>query len=306
MRRFTLIALATLAASAAGCQESGFDERRETERPLKVQHALGESKVPGQAKRAITLTVDALDDALAVGVRPLRAAVRGGRVPAYLRSRARGVQIVPPVTELDVEAIDAAQPDLILASAAHQSHLYNRLRRIAPTVMTENGGVEWKLDLRLHGEALGRTNDAEDLLTDYDRRAARVRRELGSEPRRTEVSVVQVTRRGLRAAGLASFPGSVLGDLDLSRPPAQDRPRPSEIVPPERMSSVDGDLLLVSVARGAGEALRRLEATPEWRRLRAVRARRVARVEGGTWWSGGGILAARAALRDIERALDRR
>jgi hypothetical protein len=27
------------------------------------------------------------------------------------------------------------------------------------------------------------------------------------------------------------------------------------------------------------------------------------RVDGGTWWSGGGILAARAALRDLERAL---
>ena len=37
-------------------------------------------------------------------------------------------------------------------------------------------GDDWKLNLRLHGEALGRTNDAEKLLIDWDNRAARVRK----------------------------------------------------------------------------------------------------------------------------------
>ena len=36
--------------------------------------------------------------------------------------------------------------------------------------MTEGGGGQWKLNVRLVGEALGRTNDAEQLLIDYDRR----------------------------------------------------------------------------------------------------------------------------------------
>jgi hypothetical protein len=29
-------------------------------------------------------------------------------------------------------------------------------------------------------------------------------------------------------------------------------------------------------------------------------------VDAGTWWSGGGILAARAAMRDVARVFDRR
>ena len=37
-------------------------------------------------------------------------------------------------------------------------------------------GDDWKLNLRLHGEALGRTNDAEKLLIDWDNRAAKVRK----------------------------------------------------------------------------------------------------------------------------------
>jgi iron complex transport system substrate-binding protein len=303
--RLTLILLAALVAAATGCQESGFDERRETARPLKVQHALGEAKVPGNAERPMTLTTDALDDTLALGVRPVRAAVPGGRLPAYLRAPARGVEVVPAVTRLDLAAIDAAQPDVILGSAAAQRGLYNALRQIAPTVMTDTGGVQWKLNTRLYGEALGRTNDAERLLIDYDRRSARLDRRLGERAADTEVSVVLVTPREVRMAGLESFPGSVLGDLGLPRPPAQDGSRDYETVAAEQIPAIDGDLLLLSVAPGADGALRRLEARPEWRRLRVVRSGRVVRVDAGTWWSGGGILAARAAMRDVERVIPR-
>jgi iron complex transport system substrate-binding protein len=305
VRRLTLVFLAALVAVAAGCQESGFDERRETARPLKVQHALGEAKVPGQADRPMTLTTDALDDTLALGVRPVGAALPGGRLPAYLRSRARGVEVVPPVTAQDMAAIKAARPDVILGSAADQKGLYNRLRLIAPTVMTETAGVQWKLNTRLHGEALGRTNDAESLLIDYDRRSARVGRGLGEGRADTEVSVVLVTPGEVRMAGDESFPGSVLGDLGLSRPPAQQGSREYETVSREQIPAIDGDLMLFSVAPGAGDALRRLEATPEWRRLGVVRAGRVVRVDAATWWSGGGILASRAAMRDVERAFRR-
>ena len=53
MRVRILIALA-LAGALAGCQESGFDESKETQRPLKVQDAmnpLNGTKVPGVAER---------------------------------------------------------------------------------------------------------------------------------------------------------------------------------------------------------------------------------------------------------------
>jgi iron complex transport system substrate-binding protein len=303
VRGITLTLLAGLAVLALGCQESGFDERKETARPLKVQHAMGETKVPGQAKHPVTLTTDALDDTLALGVRPRSAALPGSRLPGYLRSRARGVEATPAATRFHLAAVKAANPDVILGSKEKQRALYRRLKRIAPTVMSEGGGGQWKLNLRLHGEALGRTNDAEQLLTDWDRRTARLRRSLGGRGAKTEVSVVRVLPGGLRTAALDSFAGKVLADAGLARPPSQDQPGESQPASLDRPGSLDGDVVLLSAAPGAQDGLRRLESDPRWQRLRAARSGRVVRVEDDVWWAPGGVLAARAALHDLERAL---
>jgi iron complex transport system substrate-binding protein len=294
------------AALALGCQESGFDESKETVRPLKVQHAMGDlggTKVPGQAERPMTMTADALGDTLALGVRPVRAALPGARVPAYMRSKAAGIEVVPPVTRAELPAVEAAKPDVILGSEERQGRLYRALSKIAPTIMSEGGGAAWELTVRLHGEALGRTNDAERLLIDWDRRVATARSQLGRDVDETEVSVVLVTRAGILMAGAESFPGKVLSDVGLARPPSQDGIREQETVAPEQIPALDGDVILLSVAPGAEANATRLEDGDRWKRLRAVRSGAVQRVDAGTWWTGGGILAARAALEDLKRVL---
>jgi iron complex transport system substrate-binding protein len=248
VRARLLIALA-LAALLAGCQESGFDESRETQRPLKVQHALDMltgTKVPGVAERPMALSVDALGDTLALGVEPVRAALPGGELPGFLRSDAAGVEIVAPLTELDLAATEAADPDVILGVARDYRDMYKELSRIAPTVMSD--GENWKLDLRLHGEALGRTNDAEQLLIDWDDRVARVKEAVGER----DVSVVLSARDGELETGPTSFAGSILADAGVE-------------------PGSGGDVVL--------------------------------RIQGGPEWSGGGLMAARAALAALEREL---
>jgi iron complex transport system substrate-binding protein len=169
VRARILIALA-LVGALAGCQESGFDESKETQRPLKVQDAmnpLNGTKVPGQAERPATLTADTTGDTLALKVEPVLAA----RVPPYMRDDAQGVRIV---RASDLSAVRAGTPDVILGAKELDADAYDDLSKIAPTILSE--GDDWKLNLRLHGEALGRTNEAEELLIDWDNRLAKVKR----------------------------------------------------------------------------------------------------------------------------------
>lgn len=198
MRVVTLAPLAACVAVALGCQESGFDEREETARPLKVQHVLGESKVPGQAEAPATLSLEALDDTLALGPAPVAATVPGGELPAYLREPGAEVEL------LRAGALPPPDADVIVASAPLPRTRFAELGAIAPTVVIDRGGATWKLNVRLVGEALGRTNAAEALLSDYDERVARVRASL---PRDAGVA--------LNGAGPDSFAATVLADAGV-------------------------------------------------------------------------------------------
>ena len=237
MRLRILIAVA-LVGALAGCQESGFDESRETQRPLKVQDAMNPltgTKVPGQAERPATLTADALGDTLALGITPVVAS----EVPDYIRAEARGVRVVK---DTDLSGIRAATPDVILGTKEGQGDEYGELSKIAPTIMTDDD--DWKLNLREHGESLGRTNDAEELLTDWDNRLAKVKNSLGDR----KISVV--------LGG-----GRQLGPV--------------------------GQMVVDDVGIGTGSS------GVEVIRLRPAEE----------WVGSGGLLAARAALEDVAKAL---
>jgi ABC-type Fe3+-hydroxamate transport system substrate-binding protein len=234
--RIRFLCLAVLgAATALGCQESGFDEAKETARPLKVQHVLGESKVPGQAEAPATLSVETLDDTLALGLEPVAARVPGRRLPGYLRGPAAGVPL------LAGNELPPGKADVILASAPESVAEFKKLSAVAPTVVIDRGGVHWKLNLRLAGEGLGRTNDAEALLTAYDKRVAKTRRSLPADA---------------EAAG--SFPR---------------------------------DSFAAAVLADAG--------VKQVRRSAPV-------LDSPVWDSPGGVLAARAALADLQRVLGAR
>jgi ABC-type Fe3+-hydroxamate transport system substrate-binding protein len=280
--RGALLALlaAAAAVTVAGCQESGFDESKETVRPLKVQHVLGETKVPGQAKDPLTLTLDSLDDTLALKVHPARAAVPGERLPEYLRARGAGVPLMRPVGATDLAAVEAVHPDLILGAAgtdgrSGQGHLYDRLSRIAPTVMIALGGGQWKLNVRQVGEALGRTNDSEQLLIDYDREAALARRAIaaadGGGSAKPRVAVALATADGIRFAKRNSFAGTILADAGVK----------------QVHTAAGADVTLLARAPGATGHV----------------DGRVVRIDAALWLGPGGSLAAKAALNDLRQAL---
>jgi iron complex transport system substrate-binding protein len=285
LARFALLAFA--AVGFAGCQESGFDESKETVRPLKVQHVLGETKVPGQARHPMTLTQDTLDDTLALKVRPARAALPGARLPDYLRAAGRGISTMRPVTAGELAAVEAVHPDLILGDSSSDGKggdgpLYDRLSRIAPTVMIATGSDQWRLNVRLVGEALGRTNDAERLLIDYDREAFLARKAIkaerggvaGSAARKPRVAVALVTASGTRFAPQRSFAGTLLADAGVK----------------QVRNASDADVTLVSRLPNA-------KAPADGLGDRKVE------VSAALWWGPGGSLAAKAALAELVAAL---
>jgi ABC-type Fe3+-hydroxamate transport system substrate-binding protein len=203
-----LVALLLVGCSLVEDQPTNPDKKR----PLKVQHARGETRVPFLSDRSATVDPAALETALALGVKPLGATSwsRDGRQPAYLRPATRGVEPLGYAPRPDLETLQRLDPDVIIGNDLFQKRLYDRFSEIAPTVYSGIPLKDWKGDVRFFGEALGRSDQGEELLIDWDRRVARTKRAIGGHP----PDVVRLPP-DLRAYLDRSFVDSVLADVGI-------------------------------------------------------------------------------------------
>ena len=99
----------------------------DVERTLSTK--FGDVTLSGDPQRVVVLEDEALDTALALGLKPVATlATRGGSgVPAYLQERVGDIKIVGSIREPNLEAVFAVKPDLIIASSNLDKSLYEKL-----------------------------------------------------------------------------------------------------------------------------------------------------------------------------------
>ncbi|WP_319458500.1 iron-siderophore ABC transporter substrate-binding protein [Micromonospora sp. RTP1Z1] len=312
MRRLAaaLTAALTLGVGLTACGESDPAPGAATGETREITHAMGVTKVPADPQRVVVLDTDKIDTALSLGVTPVGAATAGEARswPTYFGAeKLAGIKEVGVLTEPDLEAITALKPDLILGSKFRQEKFYDELSAIAPTVFTEKVGITWKENLLLDGQALGREQQARDLLTRYEKRARDFGAKLGDAAAR-EISIVRFIPGNIRVYGPDSFSGIVVGDTGLGRPARQrldgKEDKRFDLVSPERISEVDGDVIFVT-AYGEKAAAEQTKTTGGtlWQGLSAVKAARAYVVSDETWMTGIGVTAANKILDDLEKHL---
>jgi|SRR5699024_4470989 len=272
-----------------------------------VETVNGLISVSTQPERVVVLDEGALDTALSVGVTPIAAlASRGGSdIAQYLQDHVtEPIAIVGTVREPNLEAIYRLRPDLILASSETNDALYQKLSRIAPTIVppAESTFADWKVNVRLFAQALNKKEAIEEKLADIDAQLDMINRQNSDIP--TSVAVVRWNPQGpvlmsgqlftgqlIRAAGFATLP---LADELTQRPH-------SDTLSLENLAQIDADwLLLASLNDDGQKALINAQEQAAFRRLEAVQNDQVTIVDGQVWSSGYGPLAAEAIIRDLE------
>jgi iron complex transport system substrate-binding protein len=196
-----------------------------------------------------------------------------------------GLETRPYGSELDVEAVAALEPDVILGvSIPTTVAVEDQLRDIAPTtVLDYTAGWEEQLDTA--AAALGREDDAErvrDRVAEHTDELAGELRDAGLTD--TVVSVVG-DNGGFFSPPTTTALGSALDSVGLARPPAQqqagDAASPFVVFGAEALADHDGEhLFLLS---GGPYLTEGLTGSPLWPGLRAVAAGTVAEVSGEMW-----------------------
>ncbi|MEM7649660.1 MAG: iron-siderophore ABC transporter substrate-binding protein, partial [Cyanobacteria bacterium P01_A01_bin.70] len=245
-RRFTLLmGMATLVA-ACGSGHSPQTETAASRADQVVPHAFGEIAIPANPARIIVLGYTLVETVVALGVQPIGAPGIILNEMTYLELDQEAIADVGTPERPNLERITALNPDLILTTQQLVGESYPLLSQIAPTVVFDvDERLEWRSLTRLCGEALGKQDVAAKLSADYEAKLAQLKSQAPQNPEAITASIVFLTPGRIRTMGKATFPGTVLADAELSRPPSQAAGPGLMNISLEALDEIDGDVLFI-------------------------------------------------------------
>jgi iron complex transport system substrate-binding protein len=291
------------AAPSALAEGMGSDVSKDGTFPRTVKHYKGSTALKAAPTRIAVLSTGQLDDLLSLGIVPTATtrATNAGLVPNYLATafpqyKAKLAAMTDAGTRQapNLETLAAAKPDLILANDS-LGDLYPKLSKIAPTVVTGGNGINWKRDLLLVGAAVGKGQQAQQLVDGIAADAAARGKGVSAV-----VSMVRFTPDRIRMFGVSSFTGSIAVDMGLARPESQQFKAISEDIGAESIDKADGDWIFYSVQGDPGKTdAASVLAGPLWKSMKAVQAGHAIKVDDDPWYLNAGPAAARLVVQQL-------
>jgi len=262
-----------------------------------VEHYGGETCVPNQFKRLITLDSVSFANALALGVQPV------GTVSTdfsrHLQNYSKDVTNIGQGGEPNLEAVLALNPDLIIGSEYYQS-IYKQTQQIAPTLLLEfEHSGRWKEIFRRYGEALDRVAKAEAVMAKYKQRVEALKSAIETEySQPPTISIIRIYPDGISLYLRDSFPGIILADAGLPRPPSQNLTATEaentfnnpiqKMISRELIPQADADVIFIwGEFEGDERAREQLKISPLWDQLEAVQNGQVYTVPESYWFFPG-------------------
>ncbi|WP_026757643.1 ABC transporter substrate-binding protein [Sediminimonas qiaohouensis] len=236
--------------------------------PVRIDHAFGTATIPDRPTRVVSLSFIGHDFLLALGVKPYALRKWYGNHPhgvwPWAQEALGDAEPIVMQGEIDIEAIAAMKPDLIVGQWSGMSQNdYRLLSRIAPTIAhrAEWGsyGAPWQGMLRTLGAVTGRPNRAEAEIARLEARIARIR---AAHPDWQGASAAMVWAGSTGAYTSRDIRGRLLRDLGFTVPAAIDARgslnRAYVQIPPEDLSPIDVDALIWLDAGGSVDRLNNL------------------------------------------------
>jgi len=278
-----------------------------------VKHTMGETCVPINPQRIVTFSLPTLGNALTLGVKPLGSTfIDMLGEDTYLEGKVDSIQSLG-ISSPNLEKILLIKPDIIIGWNAERQ-FYPLLSKIAPTVLFNfQADKNWRDLFDFVTQILGKQEAAQQAWEHYNQRVKQLKVALGvgaASPQENryqnkEISLVFIAPGVIFSEGRNSFPDSILRDVGLQRPKAQNAIAPHTQIyfSLEELAKADGDIMFVGTLNDDSQKfLEELKQKPLWKKLRAVQYNRVYPINYLTWRAGN-LLAADAVIDDLYKYL---
>ncbi len=311
-RREFLIGVGLIAlAPACGSGGEGGESEPSGE-TRSVEDFYGSVEVPDEPGRIVAPLVGVLANLVALGVgdRVVGADLSTLMGVDYLAGEIEGVENITGPDGINVEAVAALDPDLVIYVANDDYDYYvedyERLSQLTVPVYAAEYGW-YTLDLlttclRDVGAAIGQEARADELVADLFGRIESIREGLGEGIDEMDVSVLRVSPDGY-SVRVGVIESALMREIGIPRPPNQrDDSDVGFNLSLERVEDIDAYAIFVYTDVDGEESRERLTSNPLWQRLDAVKNDRVFFVDAGAW-NGADIISANIILDELEKHL---
>lgn len=301
------LTILTVAATFTACSSPTKQETSsQADNNTKViEHAMGKTEIKGTPKRIVVLTNEGTEALLELGVKPVGAAKSWTGKPWYnhIEKEMDGVQNLGDESQINIEAVAALKPDLIIGNKMRQEKIYDQLSKIAPTVFSDTLRGEWKTNFEFYAKVLNKEAEGKEIIKKFDDRAASIAK-LAGDKLKTEISIVRFMPGKTRIYLGDTFSGIILKQIGFARPENQRSNDFTIEIGKERLKEADGQVMFYfTYETGNGEGSSREKEwlqDPMFKSLNAVKNGKAYRVDDAIWNTAGGVKAANLMLDDIE------
>lgn len=275
-------------------ETEGTVEEQATE--MKINYLGAEYTFPSNMEKIVAASLEAMEDAAVLGVKPVGVLEIAGAIPDYLAAELEGAALVGDKRTPNAEAILSLAPDAIIGTSKWGEDVMSQMNKIATTLPYSHISTNWKDNLLAFAEITGKTADAEKIIADYEAKATDAKAALGDAAADKEVLVIRI-RSGLMniyPAGVYLNP-VLYEDLGLQVPEVLSAAEAQQELTLETLAEIDPDVIFLqfdeSENADAPSALEDLQANPIFASLSAMKNGEVhvnsvdPLAQGGTAWS---------------------
>ncbi|WP_312699145.1 ABC transporter substrate-binding protein [Sedimentibacter sp.] len=311
MKRFIglILSVVLITGLMAGCADAPADknsaEDKLPETKIYTDKAGRQVEVPVKPQRIVTIS--STPEAVALGIKPVGAADNWAR--SLDASQKEGIESIGAVAGLNLEKILELEPEVIITpERVTDEETWEALSKIAPTVVGPFFGDAIE-NLRTIGDLLGRTEEAEAWISQYESKIFATKEQLKDviEEGKTAL-VIQVSSSA--KSGAYIYPHStwpiVYDILSLELPndnELRDQIAGAELSI-EKLAEYDPDYIFLTSTDDSGmpQLVRQFTENSVWQTLSAVKNNRIYTM--GSRLSSGDALTLEWALDDVIRAVE--
>lgn len=227
-----------------------------------------EYTLPATTERIVIAgAVEAMEDAVVLGVNPVGAISFAGKFPPMFESITKNAVSIGEKTEPNFEAILGLKPDVILGTTKFKPEVSEKLESVAPTILYSHVSTNWESNLLLLGELSGKKKEAEEVIAKYKADLEEAKAKLADKLKDKKVVVIRV-----RAGQMNIYPESVYfnpilyQEMGLQAPAEIKAAKAQEILPIEKFAEMNPDYVFIQFSveenAEAPKALEELQNNP--------------------------------------------